>query len=229
MEATHEVAIIDDDAHVRSDVAHLLGSIGIPASTYRSAEEFLSDHPSDAGCVVTEMRMPGMSGLQLQQEMASRDMRVPLIMLTAFADVPAAVRSMKAGAFDLIEKPFSPQLLIDTVHSALRQAETSRRERDESADVRARYESLTPRERQVLRLVAGGVSNKNVARQLGLSEKTVEFHRAKVMAKMRAESVAELVRLSLLCPSPAPAEHLPAGRPVYRELGGEDRQVSVVH
>jgi FixJ family two-component response regulator len=156
-------------------------------------------------------------------------MRVPLIVLTAFADVPAAVRSMKAGAFDLIEKPFSPQLLIDTVHSALRQAETSRRERDESADVRARYESLTPRERQVLRLVAGGVSNKNVARQLGLSEKTVEFHRAKVMAKMRAESVAELVRLSLLCPSPTPAEHLPAGRPVYRELGGEDRQATVVH
>lgn len=215
----HDVAIIDDDAHVRTDVARLLGSIGIEAATYRSAEDFLADAPADAACVVTEMRMPGMSGIQLQHELANRDVRVPLIVLTAFADVPAAVRSMKAGAFDLIEKPYSPQLLIDTVHSALRQAETDRRERDQAADVRRRYESLTPRERQVLRHVAGGVSNKNIARQLDLSEKTVEFHRAKVMSKMRAESVADLVRLSLLCPRPTPAEQLPvAGEFLSREL-----------
>lgn len=166
---------------------------------------------------MTDMRMPGMSGLQLQHELASRDLRVPLIVLTGYADVPAAVRSMKAGAFDLIEKPFSPQLLIETVHSALRQGDASRRERAESDDVRARFESLTPRERQVFRLVAGGISNKNIARQLDLSEKTVEFHRAKVMSKMRAESVADLVRLSLQCPRPNPADQLAAG-PVRRAI-----------
>src|SRR5690349_20228385 len=116
------VAIIDYDPDTRAGVARLLGSIGIDAATYETAEDFLADDPQEAGCVVTEMRMPGMGGLQLQQELGARDLRVPLIVLTAFADVPAAVRSMKAGAFDLIEKPFSPQLLIDTVHSALRQA-----------------------------------------------------------------------------------------------------------
>jgi FixJ family two-component response regulator len=218
MESTNAVAVVDDDADQRRGVVHLLQSIGLPTAPYDSAEAFLDDSPESAGCVVTEMRMPGMSGLQLQEELAGRDARVPLIMLTGFADVPAAVRSMKAGAFDFIEKPFSPQFLIDTVHNALRQADARRRQRDESASVRARFQSLTPRERQVFRLVAGGTSNKNVARQLDLSEKTVEFHRAKVMAKMGADSVAELVRLSLHCPKPAPAAQLHAG-PVFRELG----------
>lgn len=223
MGTTNGVAVIDGDDEQRRGVVRLMESVGIQTTAYESAESFLENDPDEAGCVVTEMRMPGMSGLQLQEELTGRDVRVPLIMVTGFADVPAAVRSMKAGAFDFIERPFSPQLLIDAVHQALRQADARRRAQEEAADVRARFASLTARERQVFRLVAGGTSNKNIARQLDLSEKTVEFHRSKVMAKMRAESVADLVRLSLQCPRPAPADQLRSG-PVMRELG-----ISLLH
>jgi RNA polymerase sigma factor (sigma-70 family) len=212
-----EVAVIDDDLTQRTGIARLLQSIGLAAGTYESAEQFLGATPDNVACVLTDLRMPGMSGLQLQHELASRDLRVPVIMLTGYADVPAAVRSMKAGAFDFIEKPCSPQLLLETVQEAVRQSEQQRRRRDEDRVVRDRFATLTARERQVMRLVVEGVSNKNVASRLGLSEKTVEFHRAKVMTKMGAESVADLVKLSFACPKSSPAETLPGV--VYREVG----------
>jgi FixJ family two-component response regulator len=208
--AATEVAIIDDDFTQRNGLARLLQSVGLAASAYESAEAFLDDPPANPGCILTDMRMPGMSGLQLQHELASRDVRVPLIVLTGHADVPAAVRSMKAGAFDFIEKPCSPQLLLETVQDALRQAEQVRRQAEEGRAVRERFASLTPRERQVMGLVVDGRSNKVIAARLKLSEKTVEFHRAKVMTKMGAESVADLVRLSLVCPAPAADEGIPS-------------------
>jgi two-component system, LuxR family, response regulator FixJ len=218
-EAASEVAIIDDDAGQRTHMARLMQSIGLATSVFESAEAFLGAAAPDAvACVLTDMRMPGMSGLQLQHELATRHLHVPLIVLTGHADVPAAVQSMKAGAFDFLEKPCSPQLLLETVQGAVRQSEQSRRERDEVRGVCERFATLSPRERQVMRLVVEGVSNKNVAAKLGLSEKTVEFHRGNVMTKMQAASLADLVRLSLHCPKPGVLDCLPSGT-VYRELG----------
>lgn len=208
--AAAEVAIIDDDFTQRNGLARLLQSVGLAASAYESAEAFLDHPPANPGCILTDMRMPGMSGLQLQHELASRDLRVPLIVLTGHADVPAAVRSMKAGAFDFIEKPCSPQLLLETVQDALRQADQLRRQAEENRAVRDCFASLTARERQVMRLVVDGRSNKVIASRLRLSEKTVEFHRAKVMTKMGADSLAELVRLSLACPIAADDEGNPS-------------------
>lgn len=206
-----EVVIIDDDFNQRSGVARLIQSIGLTTRLHESAEEFLSTSPDTASCVLTDMRMPGMSGLQLQEELNNRDLRMPLIVLTGHADVPVAVKSMKAGAFDFIEKPCSPQLLLETVQLALRQSEQIRRQTVELKQVRERFATLTPRERQVMRLVASGQSNKNIARALKLAEKTVEFHRAKVMSKMHAESVADLVRQSLVCPGLRVSEGPPPG------------------
>jgi FixJ family two-component response regulator len=217
-ETVSEVAIIDDDLAQRSLMARLIQSVGLTASMYESAEDFLGATPNTASCVLTDMRMPGMSGLQLQHELASRDVRVPLIVLTGHADVPVAVQSMKAGAFDFIEKPCSPQLLLETVQGALRQCEQLRRQQEETRAVLKRFAGLTPRERQVMRLVVDGVSNKNIASKLKLSEKTVEFHRSKVMSKMGAESVADLVRQSIVCPKATVADQLPSG-PVFREVG----------
>lgn len=208
--AAAEVAIIDDDFTQRNGLARLLQSVGLAASAYESAEAFLDHPPANPGCILTDMRMPGMSGLQLQHELASRDLRVPLIVLTGHADVPAAVRSMKAGAFDFIEKPCSPQLLLETVQDALRQADQLRRQAEENRAVRDCFASLTARERQVMCLVVDGRSNKVIASRLRLSEKTVEFHRAKVMTKMGADSLAELVRLSLACPAAADDEGNPS-------------------
>lgn len=217
----NEVAIIDDDQTTRGGLARLVESIGLTAHAYGSAEEFLENHPGEAACVVTDMRMPGMSGLQLQEELTNRALNIPLIVLTGYADVPAAVRSMKAGAFDFIEKPCSPQILLETIHQAMRKCEQLRKEKEEATQIRARFETLTTRERQVMRLVVAGNANKVIARHLKVSEKTVEFHRANVMNKMKADSMAELVKQSMHCPQPSPADLLPNGAPVMRELGND--------
>ncbi|HZZ43844.1 MAG TPA: response regulator [Tepidisphaeraceae bacterium] len=214
-----QVAVIDDDFAQRTTVARLIQSVGLTTTLYESAEEFLdSCSTTTTCCVLTDMRMPGMSGLQLQHELANRDVHIPLIVLTGHADVPAAVRSMKAGAYDFIEKPCNPQILLETVQGAMRQSEHLRRQQEETRVTREHYATLTPRERQVMRLVVDGVSNKNIAQQLKLSEKTIEFHRSKVMTKMAVESVADLVRQSFACPGASVADQLPSGT-VYRELG----------
>jgi len=190
------VFIIDDDEAVRRFLSGLIASVGLHVETYASAQEFLdADEPSQPGCLLLDIRMPGMSGLELQKELASRNIRIPIIILTGHGNVQVAVHAMKAGAVDFIEKPFNNELLLDRIQMAVAEsvdADTTRVKQDEIAH---RMELLTPREHQVLEIVATGETNKAVARRLDISEKTVEIHRARVMEKMQAKSLADLVKM----------------------------------
>jgi FixJ family two-component response regulator len=192
------VFVVDDDYDVRASLALLLRSVGIEARCFDRAEALLAAlGPDSAGCVVADVRMPGMSGLELQRELAARGLALPFIVITGHADVPMAVAAMKSGALDFLEKPFSDQALLDRVQAALRLDAARRRERGVEAAVRERLAALTPREREVMERVVAGKPNKIVARELGLSTRTVEIHRARLMEKMQARSLAELVRLVL--------------------------------
>lgn len=190
------VFIIDDDEAVRRFLSGLIASVGLHVETYASAQEFLdADEPSQPGCLLLDIRMPGMSGLELQKELASRNIRIPIIILTGHGNVQVAVHAMKAGAVDFIEKPFNNELLLDRIQMAVAEsvdADTTRVKQDEIAH---RMELLTPREHQVLDIVAAGETNKGIARRLDISEKTVEIHRARVMEKMQAKSLADLVKM----------------------------------
>ena len=190
------VFIIDDDEAVRRFLSGLIASVGLHVETYASAQEFLdADEPSQPGCLLLDIRMPGMSGLELQKELASRNIRIPIIILTGHGNVQVAVHAMKAGAVDFIEKPFNNELLLDRIQMAVAKsvdADTTRVKQDEIAH---RMELLTPREHQVLDIVAAGETNKAIARRLDISEKTVEIHRARVMEKMQAKSLADLVKM----------------------------------
>ena len=190
------VFIIDDDEAVRRFLSGLIASVGLHVETYASAQEFLdADEPSQPGCLLLDIRMPGMSGLELQKELASRNIRIPILILTGHGDVQVAVHAMKAGAVDFIEKPFNNELLLDRVQNAVAEsveADSTRVRRDQ---IMGRVELLTPREHQVLDIVAAGETNKGIARRLDISEKTVEIHRARVMEKMQAKSLADLVKM----------------------------------
>lgn len=192
------IFVVDDDVRMRDSMSWLLASVGLPVKTFGSATDFLKAcDPHCHGCLILDIRMPDISGLQLQDMLAERGIRLPIIMVTGHADVPTAVRAVQKGAVDFLEKPFNDQFLLDRIHSALtldaqrRQADLSRRE------VCDRFASLTPRERDVLKLVLAGQQNKMIAFELGVSIKTVESHRAKVMKKMDAKSVAELTNRCL--------------------------------
>lgn len=190
------VFVVDDDVAVRRFLSGLIASVGLKVETYASAQEFLDAHePSRLGCLLLDIRMPGMSGFELQQELVSRNIRIPIIILTGHGDVQIAVQTMKAGAFDFIEKPFNNEMLLDCVQRAVVQSVDADTARVRQYAIMTRMELLTPRERQVLDLVAAGETNKAVARRLDISEKTVEIHRAKVMQKMQAKSLADLVKM----------------------------------
>jgi len=193
------VFVVDDDPAVRDSLRWLLQSVDLAVETFATGEEFLRAYdPARPGCLVLDVRMPGMSGLRLQDELAAHGITLPIIILTGYAEVQTAVRAMKTGAFDFIEKPYSDEQLLDRIHHAI---ETDRRGREADglrAEVAARFALLTPREREVMELVTAGKANKVIAAELGLSPKTVEVHRAAVMDKMGADSVAKLVRLELL-------------------------------
>ena len=192
------VFIVDDDAGVRSSIRMLLRSIGIAATPLASAQEFLAAfNPAQPGCLVLDIRMPAMSGMDLQQQLNLRGATMPVIFITGHGDVPMAVEAMQHGAFDFLQKPFRDHDLIDRIQKALaRDAEirTALRKHDQ---IKEKLESLTPREREVLALLAQGKQNKVMAGELGLSQRTVEIHRAHVMEKMEAGSVAQLVRMVL--------------------------------
>ncbi len=193
------IFVVDDDAGVRDSLRMLLRAIGRRAETYASAEEFLQSYTSERpGCLILDLRMPGMSGLELQEELSRRGSALPIIFITAHGDVPSAVDAVKGGAVDFIQKPFRDEELIDKIDQALQQNARARTESEEIAKVRARIASLTPREREVMEIVVAGKKNKAIAAELGLSERTIEIHRARVMKKMGAESVAEVVRMVLL-------------------------------
>jgi FixJ family two-component response regulator len=193
------IHIVDDEPDVRDALAMLVRSVGYLAQTYASADEFLARYRSgQAGCLLVDVRMPGMSGLELLERLSRQDPALPAIVMTGHGDVPMAVRAMKAGAFDFVEKPFNDQVLLDRLAEAIAQA---RRSRDMAAERRlaaARYEQVTPREREVMASIVAGRLNKLIADDLGLSVRTVEIHRAHIMEKMQAASLSALVRMAML-------------------------------
>ena len=193
------VFIVDDDAAVRSSLRLLVKSVGLNAAMMNSAHEFLANYdPVQAGCLILDVRMPGMSGLELQQQLNLRGAVIPVIFITGHGDVPMAVAAMQQGAFDFLQKPFRDQDLIDRVQRALKKDRKNRVELCELSRIRERCDSLTPREREVLALLTSGKANKVMAADLGLSQRTVEIHRAHVMEKMGASSLAQLVRMVMV-------------------------------
>jgi two-component system, LuxR family, response regulator FixJ len=190
------VFVVDDDEAVRSSTRLLLKSVGLPAFTYASAQEFLDNYdPLQPGCVVLDVRMPLMSGLELQQLLNMRGAIIPVIFITGHGDIPMAVEAMQHGAFDFLQKPFRDQDLLDRVQKALEKDRVNRVQLREKTRIQERRESLTPREREILELMTRGKPNKVMAADLGVSQRTVEIHRARVMEKMGASSLAQLVRM----------------------------------
>jgi FixJ family two-component response regulator len=191
------VFVVDDDPSIRRALTRLLRSVGLAVDAYAGAQEFLDAYdPARPGCLVLDVRMPHISGLELQQALAQRAVELPIIFITGHGDVPMSVRAMRAGAIDFLPKPFHDQDLLDAIQRAIARDAELRAARAVRVDVLRRVELLTPREREVLVLVTAGKMNKEIAAQLGASEKTIKVHRARVMKKMGAESVAELVVLA---------------------------------
>jgi len=190
------VFIVDDDPAMRESLTFLVSSIGLHVESFSSARDFLDGYaPGRIGCLVLDIRMPGMSGLELQERLNERRIELPIVMITGFGDIPMAVRALKHGALDFLEKPFTDQDLLDRIHEAIEQHRRRRIERQRRDEIEARVGRLTSRERQVMKCVVEGKSNKVIAEQLGLSPKTIEVHRARMMDKMRATSLAELLQL----------------------------------
>jgi FixJ family two-component response regulator len=214
-ETAAAVFVVDDDASVRKALARLIRSAGMKAQAYPTAEAFLAEsHVESASCLVLDVRLPGLNGLQLQEALNRKGFPLAIIFITGHGDVPMSVRAMKAGAVDFLQKPFEDSDLLDAIRRAIARSREAFAKQAESARLQRRYDTLTPRERQVLSLVASGLLNKQVAAELGAAEKTIKIHRGRVMAKMEATSLADLVRMAGLL-------GIPAQRSASHDMGEE--------
>ena len=190
------VFVVDDDPSVRSSLKFLLSSVGLQVESFDSAETFLQRKPPDApSCLVLDVRLRGLSGLDFQRELAARNIRIPIVFVTGHGDIPMSVRAMKAGAIEFLTKPYRDQDLLDAVRVALERDRARREEEKDLTDLRQRFESLTPREQEVISMAVLGMLNKQIADQLGTAENTVKVHRSRAMEKMNAQSFADLVRM----------------------------------
>jgi FixJ family two-component response regulator len=191
------VYVVDDDESIRDAVRRLIASIGLRVETFGSTREFLGAKRGDApACLVLDVRLPDVSGLEFQRDLAAANFHIPIIFITGHADIPMTVRAMKAGAVEFLTKPFRGQELLDAIQEAIAKDRVAWTERAEMAELRSRYDSLTAREKEVLKLVVSGLLNKQIGAELGTSELTIKTHRGRVMEKMRAESLADLVKMS---------------------------------
>ena len=190
------VFVVDDDPSARSSLKFLLSSVGLQVESFESAETFLQRKPSDApSCLVLDVRLRGLSGLDFQHELAARNIRIPIVFVTGHGDIPMSVRAMKAGAIEFLTKPYRDQDLLDAVRIALEQDRARREQERDLTDLQQRFDSLTPREQEVISKVVSGMLNKQIAGELGTAENTVKVHRSRAMEKMHAQSFADLVRM----------------------------------
>ena len=190
------VFVVDDDPSVRSAIERLIGTVGLQVQLFGSAREFLASKlPDLPSCLVLDIRLPGISGLALQRQLAETNVKIPIIFITSHRDVPMTVRAMKAGAVEFLTKPFHDQDLLDAIHLAIEKDRARRQQDSEIAALQERFQSLSPREREVVVMVVSGMLNKQIAAQLGTAENTVKVHRSRAMEKMRADSLADLVKM----------------------------------